>query len=123
MKILVVDDDDLAGAMTAAILEGNGYTAIVADNGVHALEQLNDHPEIDCIISDLNMPMINGIELFWELRAQGVALPFILLTGDDPQVSMAKEPAMDGCLMKDGSLEESLPSLVQSVLARHHKLE
>jgi len=119
MRILVVDDDPFAGEMTAAVLEDLGHEPVLAENGVEALELLAGDPEVSIVISDQNMPMITGIELFRELRAQGVTLPFILLTGDDPAGPSREEPALDACLMKDFTLDERLPEVLLAVLARH----
>lgn len=122
MRILVVDDDALAGEMTAALLEGLGYEPLLAENGVEALEKLAADAAIDMIISDLNMPLISGIDLFREIRAQGIGLPFMLLTGDDPDRAggpRQQEPGLDACLLKDFSLEETLPKIIAEVLARH----
>jgi CheY-like chemotaxis protein len=121
MRILVVDDDPLAGELTSAVLEGNGHEIVLAENGIEATEKLNADGAIQMIISDMNMPMVSGIDLFRELRQQGVGLPFILLTGDEPEGLLAQEPALDACLLKDFSLEESLPLVIADVLARHGK--
>lgn len=118
MRILVVDDDPLAGEMTGAVLEGEGHEVILAENGIDAAELLNANPGIEFIVSDMNMPMVSGIDLFRELRDQGVTLPFILLTGDDPVQLQAQEPRLDACLLKDFSIDESLPRLLAAVLAR-----
>jgi CheY-like chemotaxis protein len=121
MKILVVDDDSMAGEMTAAVIEGMGYEVLLADDGIAATEQLNAHPDIDMVVSDMNMPMVSGIDLFRELREQGSTLPFILLTGDEPDGLLREEPRLDGCLLKDFMLEDSLPQLVSNVLTRYGK--
>jgi len=121
MRILVVDDDALAGEMTAAVLEDLGHDPLLAENGVEAMEKLAAEVAIEMVISDLNMPLVSGIDLFREMRAQGIVLPFILLTGDDPEGPRQQEPLLDGCLLKDFSLEESLPALIAEVLARHHE--
>lgn len=118
MKILVVDDDSLAGEMTGAVLEGAGYEVVLAEDGVAAAELLNGDAAIEIVVSDLNMPMVSGIDLFREMRAQGNLLPFVLLTGDDPAGPQALEPRLDACLIKDASLEESLPLVLAAVLAR-----
>lgn len=115
MRILVVDDDPLAGEMAAAILEDSGHECLRVENGVDALEQLAEAPDIDLVISDLNMPLLSGLDLFQELRNQGLATPFILLTGDDPEPLMNSTPGLAGCLMKDVSLEETLPALVSQI--------
>lgn len=118
MKILVVDDDALAGEMTAAVLEDAGYGIVLAENGIEAMEKLNDEAGIALIVSDMNMPMVSGIDLFRDLREQGVDIPFILLTGDAPGPLKAAEPRLDDCLTKDFSLETSLIQSVNAVMAR-----
>ena len=118
MKILVVDDDAMAGEMTGAVLEGLGHEVILAEDGMDAVSQLNVSADFDLIISDMNMPLVSGIALFRELREQGNNLPFILLTGDEPAPLLAQEPRLDACLLKDFSLEETLPEVMAEVLSR-----
>lgn len=118
MNILVVDDDPLAAAMVAAVLEALGHTVLQAENAIEAAEQLNVHSDIALVVSDMNMPMVSGIDLFRELRAQGNLLPFILLTGDAPEGLLAQEPRLDACLTKDFSLDEALPQVIAQVLAQ-----
>lgn len=118
MRILVVDDDALAGEMTGAVLEGLGHEVRLAEDGMDAVAQLNADDGIDMIISDMNMPMISGIDLFRELREQGNTLPFILLTGDAPEGLLAQEPRLDACLLKDFGIEESLSLALAEVLVR-----
>jgi CheY-like chemotaxis protein len=118
MRILVVDDDPLAGEMTGAILEEQGHAVVMAENGVEAVDKLNADSGIDMVVSDMNMPMVSGIDLFRELREQGSVLPFILLTGDEPEGLLQQEPRLDACLAKDFSLDERLPRVMSEVLAR-----
>lgn len=115
MRILIVDDDALAGEMAAAILEEAGHDCLLAENGVEALEKLAEEPAIDLVVSDMHMPLLSGLDLFQELRGQGLGTPFVLLTGDAPEPLMAQEPGLAGCLMKDASLEETLPGLVNGL--------
>lgn len=117
MHILVVDDDPLAGEMIAAVLESEGHKVVQAADAVAGMEQLNEHQGIELIISDMNMPLVSGVEFFQELRAQGLELPFILLTGDDPEGARAREPRIDACIVKDFSLDESLPAVLARVMA------
>jgi CheY-like chemotaxis protein len=119
MRILVVDDDPLAGELTGAVLEEVGHEVVLAEDGISAAQMLDADPTIGMVISDMNMPMVSGIDLFRELRGQGVRLPFILLTGDDPAALLAQEPGLDASLMKDCALDESLPGLVADVVARY----
>jgi CheY-like chemotaxis protein len=119
MRVLVVDDDPFSREMTVAVLEDLGYNCQLAENGVEAMEILAGEGSCDLVISDMNMPLINGIDLFRELRSQGCALPFILLTGDDPEGLRTEEPKLDACLFKDFSLEEILPQVINEVLSRY----
>ncbi len=119
MRILVVDDDPMAGEMTTAILEEFGHEIVLAENGVEAAELVGTSGPFDLVLSDQNMPMVSGIELFRELRSQQFLVPFILLTGDDPQWALAEEPGLDGCLRKDITLMEILPAVVADCMARH----
>lgn len=119
MKILVVDDDSMAGEMTGAVLEGMGHKIVLSEDGVDAVSKLNADEDIELIVSDMNMPMVSGIDLFRELRDQGCTLPFILLTGDEPEPLLAQEPRLDACLIKDFSIEEKLPQVMAAVLDRH----
>ena len=51
MKVLVVDDDALAGEMIAAVLEGMGHEAVLAEDGVDAVGRLNADSSIALVIS------------------------------------------------------------------------
>ena len=118
MKILVVDDDAMAAEMVAAVLQELGHSVVLAEHAMQAVECLQAEPEIALIVSDMHMPLLSGIELFQELRAQGCQLPFILLTGDEPGTLFAQEPHLDACLAKDFSLPDALPTTLAQVLAR-----
>ncbi|MFA6016247.1 MAG: response regulator [Gallionellaceae bacterium] len=120
MHILVVDDDSMAGEMTCAVLEGLGHNVVLAEDAIQAAGKLSEDNSIEMIISDMNMPLVTGIELFRELREQGNTLPFILLTGDEPEGLLKQEPLLDACLLKDFSMEETLPQVMAEVLAKRN---
>ena len=123
MRILVVDDDSMAAEMISAVLEELGHDIILAGDGVDAADKLNNDAAIEMVVSDMNMPLVSGIDLFRELRDQGNMLPFILLTGDEPDGLLAQEPRLDACLLKDFSLEETLPQVMGEVLARRANVQ
>ncbi|MBX9935661.1 MAG: response regulator [Burkholderiaceae bacterium] len=110
MRILIVDDDPMAAEMISSILQELGHSVLLAEDGMDAVGHLNTDATIEMVISDMNMPLITGIDLFRELREQGNALPFILLTGDDPDKLRVLEPRLDACIMKDFDLDSTLPA-------------
>ena len=116
MRILVVDDDPIAGAVTSAILEDGGYQVALVESGAEALTALATGDRAAAVVSDMNMPAMTGLELLQVLRAQGVTLPFLLLSGDGPPADGGgSEP--DGWLRKDENLELDLPATVGLLLA------
>lgn len=76
------------------------------------MEQWQAAQDIALIISDMNMPMVTGIELYQMLKTQGLSVPFILLTGDDPEPLRQQEPGLSACMIKDFSLDETLPAAI-----------
>jgi two-component system copper resistance phosphate regulon response regulator CusR len=79
MRILVVEDEAPAAAVLAKGLREHAHAVDVAADGRDALEQIaaNDY---DLIILDVLLPGIDGLELCREVRAQGVAVPILMLT-------------------------------------------
>jgi CheY-like chemotaxis protein len=61
-KILVVDDEESVRIILKKMLEEGGYIAEVANNGEEALEAMKG-THFDMLISDINMPAMNGVEL------------------------------------------------------------
>jgi len=116
--ILVVDDDEFTAELTGMILEAVGYDVVIAVGGMEALEKISEDTTIRMVVSDMNMPVIDGIQLFAELREQGYNQPFVLLTGDDAAPLRIANPDMDAVLTKDEDLQEALPELVETLLAR-----
>lgn len=79
--ILAVNDSATIRQMVAFTLQGAGYEVVVAGDGVDALKQIAGR-HVDMIITDLNMPNMNGIELIRQVRslAPYKFVPILLLT-------------------------------------------
>jgi len=78
-KILVIDDSLLALDTVSTFLEEMGWTVLTAQSGAEAL-RVASTPELDAVIADLNMPDMNGIEVFRRLHAIDPLLPVIILS-------------------------------------------
>ena len=77
--ILIVDDDDLCCRMTAAVLERAGYSAQWTTSPIGALEMVQRHPYA-LVVSDVNMPCLNGVALAAELARTHPDLGVVLVT-------------------------------------------
>jgi two-component system chemotaxis response regulator CheY len=83
LKVLVVDDQNSVRQMTRITLEQIGVRHIhEAENGVKAIDTASTQP-LDLIISDYNMPEMDGMQLLQAVRGHPAArrVPFILVTG------------------------------------------
>ena len=116
--VLVVDDDAFTAELAGMVLEEAGYGVILAEGGGDALEKLAANPAIRLIVSDMNMPFMDGIQLFAELREQGHAQPFVLLTGESATPLMTAHPDLGAVLAKDERLQETLPATLAALLSR-----
>ena len=83
MQILIVDDDHYSTALVKAALTPCGYELLTAASGAEALELLHKNPSCRVLISDLDMPVMDGIALCRAVRAQAFQgyVYVILLTG------------------------------------------
>jgi two-component system chemotaxis response regulator CheY len=80
--ILIVDDSATMILSVKSNLEMNGFNVMTANDGVQALQLLNGGPKPDLIITDLNMPHMDGVELIKNVRRlPGFRfIPILLLT-------------------------------------------
>jgi len=83
-RVLVVDDDALILDVTAAMLNDLGCDVVTALRGDQALEQLERDQSIEILITDINMPEMDGYELVDRARAIRDGLKVIMLSGQDP---------------------------------------
>jgi len=78
-RILVVDDEENARVSLAKILTREGYEVASAGNGYEALNYLRNR-EVDLIITDINMPEMNGISFLRELNHSHPSSNVIMIT-------------------------------------------
>jgi len=87
-KVLVVDDDPMIRNVVQAILEGENYQVVLAEDGQQALEILDSAPrplDYALIILDVVMPGINGLDVLTRLKLHPhtQSIPVLMLTGED----------------------------------------
>ncbi len=79
--VLVVDDDVQVGKVLQALLGQAGIAAVLARSGAEALEVLAGSARIDAVVTDLQMPEMDGLQLLQRIMARWPEVPVMLLTG------------------------------------------
>lgn len=116
--VLVVDDAMTMRKMVSFTLRGSGYQTVEAGDGVDALTMLGAHM-VDLIITDVNMPRMNGIEFTRQARAvlKGRPVPILILTTESEleKKNQARAAGATGWIVKPFQ-QEQLLSVVARVL-------
>ena len=121
-KILVVEDNDHARKLLRMILRDMGITQIfTASDGYAAMKFLGESDEeVNCIVSDWNMPHMTGIQLLRQVRSAQPDTPFLMLTARNTKeaVQEAREAKVTAYLAKPFSpeqLERKIMALLRQV--------
>ena len=86
MKVLLVDDDKIIRMGMRKIIEKSGQDFIIAgeaENGEEALQQLESVRDIDIVITDMQMPIMDGLELISQIKKRHIIVKVIVLSGYD----------------------------------------
>ncbi len=112
VRILVVDDDRAVRESLRRSLSFNGYTVDLAEDGVEALEAINNERP-DALVLDVMMPRLDGLEVCRQLRSTGDDLPILVLTARDSVSERVSglDAGADDYLPKPFALEELLARL------------
>ena len=95
LYVAVVDDDENLCRSFARLLRAAGMQPITYDSAETFFAD-RKHPQFDCLVLDIHLGGMSGIELGRRLRVEGHCAPFICITGqDDPEARAAAEAA--GC--------------------------
>jgi serine phosphatase RsbU (regulator of sigma subunit) len=116
-KLLLIDDSPLALDTVAAFLEDMGWTVLMAQSGAEALSIANA-PDLDTVVADLNMPDMNGIEVFRHLYDKDPLLPVIILS-EESAVPLILETVHAGVFdfVPKSDYERMLPAAVTRAVA------
>ena len=126
VSILIADDDRVVRRILVAKLYGLGYDVEEAEDGQEVLEILEDGEIPDLLITDSNMPRVNGLQLVRRLRESKNSslslLPIIMLTArqSERDIIQGLETGLDDYMIKPFSPDE-LAARVQTALWRSGK--
>jgi response regulator RpfG family c-di-GMP phosphodiesterase len=114
-KILLVDDEEAIQKILKSVLEKEGFEVLTANNGRTALNMVGLEDFV-AVISDINMPGSDGVELLKGIRSTNSQLPVILMTGftNIIEAKAAFEIGANGFLAKPFRRDELMSVLTQA---------
>ena len=121
MMVHVIDDDDAARDSLAFLLESADIPVETYASGAAFLAVAPGLSD-GCIVTDVRMPEINGIELLKRLKAQAITLPVIVITGH-ADIALAVEAMKSGAIdfMEKPFDDETMLRAVRAAFARQGK--
>ena len=92
-QILVVDDSAAIRTSTTFVLEQEGYSVVQAEDGQDGLGKMESNGPFDLVITDINMPNMDGIEFTKKVRenADWKFIPIVVLTTESQESKMKEE--------------------------------
>ena len=117
-RILVVDDDEIVRCVVAKMISRLGYEVLSTDSGEKGLNLLLKN-QFDLVITDFDMPGMDGIELAIRIKKKSPFTLVILMTGHEKNSTLDKlnGSSVDQALFKPFGLQE-IAQKIQSVLDR-----
>ena len=121
-KVLVVEDSYTVRELQRSILEAAGYRVETARDGQEGLERVVGDEEIELVITDLEMPEMDGLELTRAIRARAerASLPIVIVTsrGDDEDRARGIEAGADAYMIKRAFDQQTLLDTVERLVGR-----
>lgn len=122
--ILLVDGDPVRRHASAEVLIQHGYEVNAVEDAAAALEELQA-VHYHLLITDYDLPKINGVKLIKKLRAARITLPIIMVAGQLPAEELALHPTLQlaAALVKPVSMEVLLDTVKIVLCATHSHQE
>jgi CheY-like chemotaxis protein len=120
--VLVVEDSYTVRELQRSILQAAGYRVETARDGKDGLDRVSTDTEIALVITDLEMPEMNGLELTRAIRARGdrPSLPVVIVTsrGDAEDRRRGVEAGADAYIIKQDFDQQALLDIVERLAGR-----
>ncbi|MGB8261373.1 MAG: response regulator [Terracidiphilus sp.] len=117
MRALIVDDSRFVRGYLRGLLEEKGIECEEVGDGQQALDRLRECGPFDLVLLDWNMPVMNGLEMLMQMRAEGygeVRVVMVTTEAENESIERALSAGADEYLMKpfdDEALTEKLAML------------
>ena len=119
LRILLVEDDPRVSKTLQQMLEGLGHKCVHVSDGGQALQKLDEHTDFDLVLTDYQMPVLNGAELVHRLRERHDYRPVILITGYGAAMTEHVGPKPNAILGKPlriHELQDALSKVMQETM-------
>jgi CheY-like chemotaxis protein len=103
LRILIAEDNYINRRLLLLVLRGLGYDPVATENGRECLEAVIAAPDAyDVLLTDVDMPEMDGIECTAYIRQASIDLPVIAITASGPEFSRERcfEAGMNGFMVK-----------------------
>ena len=122
-KILIVDDEPIVSVIIKSLVKWEDYNIVMAyeaHNGKQALSLLEENKDIDIVMTDINMPVMDGLKLIEEMQARGMSQAVIVLSAyeDYNLVRSAFKYGVRDYILKTEMDAENLLDLLKNVTGK-----
>ena len=109
LRVLIVDDDQMLAKTLKDIIKAKGYDAECANSASKSLEILKE-TAFDCVITDVKMPEMDGVELYRAIKRVQPDIPVVLMTAysADDRINEGLSEGALACLTKPLDIESLL---------------
>ena len=99
--VLLVEDEESLRSLLARALTEDGFVVVEAANGEQALQVARDHHgQLNVVITDISMPLMDGLEFARSFRPLYPRAPILFMTGDESAASLALRGGADVNLLR-----------------------
>ncbi|MBS4082093.1 MAG: response regulator [Rhizobiales bacterium] len=118
-RILIAEDEEASRFLLSRALELDGHGVHAVADGAEALEYLQGGGEADLLLTDISMPLMDGIALALSVSRDWPKLPVVLMTGfaDQRERASGLDPLIRGVILKPFQIED-VRAKIREVLAQ-----
>lgn len=122
-KVIIADDFSTQRSLIKMMVESTGINTIEAKNGTEVLKLLQENQNVDGIITDLEMPEMDGLELTSQLRNQPTTkdLPVIMITSVEDSRTEAKQTGVNHFIHKPFDKNDVTRAIEQHILNQNNE--
>jgi FixJ family two-component response regulator len=112
--VAIVDDDKSIRNATQDLLKAAGFSTATFEDAESFLGSAS-RASASCVVADMRMPGMTGLELYEELLASGHAIPTVIITAHPEELTRAREAGITCCLVKPFAPEELLECVSEAL--------